>query len=382
MSNNTNKLVYHLCELQEEPLDWVWPGWFAAGKPTLIDGDPSLGKSLLTLDLAARLTTARPLPDGYVPPEPLSVVLVGTEDGLRDTVLPRLKAAGADLRRVHCFAGRARDTAWGGSPTFPEDCALLHETIAETGSRLVILDPLMALLSARVCSLNDQMVRQALGPLARLAQEAGAAMNWVRHLNKGGTGQRALYRGSGSVAIIGTARTAFLVGRSPADEDLRVLACTKTNLAEPPPSLGFRIDRNADRQPVIAWTGPVDVSADDLVLVPRLRMGESLDEAKHFLQELLAAGPCSYQEAERKAQEAGITARTLRRAKVELGVVSTAKRAAGRTHWHWSLPDAPAGEPLEPWGEQRALALQAAEEESRRFLQELCQQQKSVVRSP
>src|SRR5438132_3199004 len=145
------KLVFRLSDLKKEPMDWLWPDRIAAGSLTLIDGDPSLGKSLLTLDLAARLTTARPLPDGYVPPEPLSVVLVGHEDGLRDTVLPRLKAAGADLHRVHVFASRARDGVWSGLPTFPDDCDLLKETVVETSARLIVLDPLMALLSARVC---------------------------------------------------------------------------------------------------------------------------------------------------------------------------------------------------------------------------------------
>ena len=160
-----------------------------------------------------------------------------------------------------------------------------------------------------------------------------------------------------------------------------MLACTKNNLGEPPPSLGFRITENADGQPVIAWTGPVDISADDLVLTARLRHGESLDQAKDFLTELLAAGSCSWQEVQRKAQEAGINTRTLRRAKDELGVVSSATRAAGRTQWHWSLPDAAAAGPIEPWGEQRVLALQAAQEESRRFLEELCEKQRSVVSS-
>ena len=104
----------------------------------------------MTLDLASRLTTTRSLPDGFTPPEPLSVVLVGSEDGIRDTVLPRLRAAGADLRRVHVFAGRARGGVWSGFPTFPEDCDLLSEILRDTAARLVIVDPLMAFLSSRV----------------------------------------------------------------------------------------------------------------------------------------------------------------------------------------------------------------------------------------
>src|SRR5262249_20357670 len=119
MPAKKEKLVWCLDNLEEQPIDWLWPGRLPAAKLTLIDGDPSQGKSLLTLDLASRLTTARPFPDGFAPPQPSSVVLVGSEDGIRDTVLPRLRAAGADLRRVHVFAGRACAGAWSGLPTFP-----------------------------------------------------------------------------------------------------------------------------------------------------------------------------------------------------------------------------------------------------------------------
>src|SRR5262249_16741027 len=104
---------------------------------------------------------------GAAPPEPLSVVLVGCEDDVHDTVLPRLRAAGADLGRVHVFAGRARDGVWSGLPSFPEDCDRLAEIGRQTAARLVVVDPLTAFLSRRCCSLNDQLVRQALGPLAR-----------------------------------------------------------------------------------------------------------------------------------------------------------------------------------------------------------------------
>src|SRR5437868_9047837 len=125
MSTARTKYVRCLCDCESEPLAWLWPGRIAAGKLALIDGDPSQGKSLLTLDLVARLTTARPLPDGPGPVEPLSVVLIGTEDGLGDTVRPRLQAAGADLTRVHSFMVR-QEPGSERRPIFPEDCALLR----------------------------------------------------------------------------------------------------------------------------------------------------------------------------------------------------------------------------------------------------------------
>src|SRR5712692_1582747 len=119
MQEKKEKLVLCLNDLEEQTLLWLWPGRLLAGKLTLIDGDPSQGKSLMTLDLASRLTTAVALPDGFRPPQPSAVVLVGSEDGMRDTVLPRLRAAGADLCRVHAFAGRARGGVWSRWARFP-----------------------------------------------------------------------------------------------------------------------------------------------------------------------------------------------------------------------------------------------------------------------
>src|SRR5262249_28403 len=155
-------------------------------------GDPSQGKSLLTLDLASRLTTGRELPNGYQPSQLSPVVFVNSEDGVRDTVLPRLQAAGADLRRVHLFRGRPCEADLLRLPPFPDDWDLLGEVVVETGARLVVIDPLMAFLSVGYCSLNDQLVRQALTPLADVADQTRAAILLVRHLNKGGQGQKAI----------------------------------------------------------------------------------------------------------------------------------------------------------------------------------------------
>jgi hypothetical protein len=366
MAPKKEKRLLQFSEFEPEPIEWLWPGRLAAAKATLIDGDPSLGKSLMTLDLAARLTTARPLPDGFTPPGPLSAVLVGSEDDLRDTVLPRLQAAGADVTRVHTFVGRSHDGHWDRQPTFPDDCDLLQEAVEETGARLVVIDPLTAFLGAAVGSLSGPHIRRALAPLARVAAATRAALVYVRHLNKGGRGQRAIYRGTGSIAIIGAARTAFLVGHAPNEDDLRVLACTKNNLAEPPPSLGFRIEHAAPGQPIITWTGTVDVSADDLVLAAGTQYGAAMPQAKEFLEGLLRDGPCPQEEVVRAAREAGIAWRTLERAKGELGVVSNKQHTDGRHRWHWSLP-LDADGPCETWAERHARELEKAQEQSDRF---------------
>jgi hypothetical protein len=370
MTNATKeKRLVTLSDFQPQPIDWLVPRWIAVGKMTLVDGDPSQGKSLLTLDLAARLTTARPLPDGYIPPSPISIVLIGHEDAICDTVLPRLLAAESDSARIHTFDVCYPAVASHRLPTFPEDCDLLRETLVETQSRLVIIDPLTAFLGTINFALNDQLVRRALTPLAQVLEETRSASLLVRHLNKGGEGQKAIYRGSGSIAIVAAARTAFLVGQVPdTSEDIHIIACTKTNLALPPASFSFRIRPSANDIPVIDWLGPIDVSADDLVLASTQNYGEARSEARTFLQDVLQPGPRTGEEVLRLAAQAGIAERTLRRAKSDLGVRSDMNYADGKLSWLWFLPDPPGLLPAESWPETHKRELELAQQESDRFL--------------
>jgi hypothetical protein len=361
------KHVIHLADVRPEPIDWLWPGHIAAGKLTLIDGDPGLGKSLITLDLAARLTTGRPFPDGSACAAPAGVVLVGSEDGVSDTIIGRLQAAGADLNHVHSFDGTSRPGTSKGPPTFPEDCSLLEEVIQESKARLVIVDPLLAFISSSVWSVNDQSVRGALAPLARVTEKTRASMGLVRHLTKWGSGRRAIYRGSGSIGIIGSARTAFLVGRDPEQPELRVLACTKNNLGAPPPSLGFRIVADKNGWPRIEWTGPVEITAEDLVQVPSYRRGELLARAVVFLEKLLATGPRLRDWGLRQTRAFGISSRTLERARAQLGVQSKEVRENGQNVWYWSLPSPKAAEEEAIEFPADGSALPATEEQRRRL---------------
>ena len=220
---------------------------------------------------------------------------------------------------------------------FPEDCDLLRSAIEEAGARLVIVDPLLAFLGVGAYGMNDHSVRRALSPLAQIAQDTGAAILLVRHLTKGGTGRQAVYRGSGSMAIIGSARSAFLVARDAEDPDLRLFACTKNNLAPAPPTLSFRIVSGARDQPVVNWAGPVDVTADELARAS-VRPADALSHAVTFLEDLLSSGPASATSASRQARALGISDRTLYRAKAQLRIVSEQSHDDGHKTWLWSLP--------------------------------------------
>lgn len=200
-----------------ERIAWLWPGYLAAGKLHVIDGDPGLGKSSMTLDWAARVSTGARWPDQQDGCPPAGVLLLSAEDGLADTIRPRLDAAHADVSRVFAFS--AFDIDGEGErierpATLPGDVARMARAIETNGIGLVIVDPLMAFLAGSIDTHRDQDVRRALTALARVAEHTGAAVVLVRHLNKA-TGGEAIYRGGGSIGIIGAARLAFTVGKDP-----------------------------------------------------------------------------------------------------------------------------------------------------------------------
>ncbi|HKB06631.1 MAG TPA: AAA family ATPase, partial [Gemmataceae bacterium] len=246
-----------LCsEVAPVVLDWLWPGYVPRGKLVILDGDPEMGKSLLTIDLIARLSRGGQLPDGSPLSRAHTSVLISAEDGRADTIRPRAEAAGADLSRLILprFGGRV--------PRFPEEIAGLEELIVDRGVDLVVLDPLMAFLPPSVAANLDQCVRLALSPLSQLAFWTGCTILLIRHLTKKWW-TRALLRGQGSVGIAAAVRAGLLVGPHPdagvgaaagvppsggagADDrrkaglqraSQRVLAVAKTNLEVRPPSL-------------------------------------------------------------------------------------------------------------------------------------------------
>jgi hypothetical protein len=222
-------------------------------------------------------------------------------------VLRRLKTAGARLGRIGLL-----DDDW----RIPVDLPGIEEAIVKMRAKLVIVDPLMAFL--RSDSRSDQAVRQALTPLKQVAERTNAAIVLVRHLIKS-AGGTALYRGSGSIGIVGAARSALLIAHDPEEPNLRVIAQTKCNLGPLSPSLRFEPvqDRSGVR---IEWRGQCGYAADDLLRPTN--HGKAVDLAKSFLIENLSAGPVPQPQIKSIAIERGLAFRTVERAKAELGIVS------------------------------------------------------------
>ncbi|HJT59859.1 MAG TPA: AAA family ATPase [Ktedonobacteraceae bacterium] len=258
LNTNTEEFGTLLSDIESEQLHWLWEKRIPSGKLTILDGDPGLGKSLLTLDLAARITTGKPMPDG-TPGVKGRVLLIAPEDGAADTIKPRVEAVGGDPSRIRLLSivkstsHRTRETIL--SPfTLSKHFSTLVKTIYQTLPTLVILDPLMAVLGSGISASSDQKIRENLSLLAILAQRANCAILIVRHLNKGGS-ENPLYRGSGSIGIIATVRTGLLVVQHPFDENKRLLVPIKNNLSEKASNLTYQVTANADGIPSIQWLG-------------------------------------------------------------------------------------------------------------------------------
>ena len=324
--------VVELATVVPERVTWLWPGYLPAGKLVLVDGDPGDGKSTLSLDLAARLSTGSPMPDGSTT-TPTSVLLLSAEDGIADTIRPRLDAAGADMTRIGVFDG-----VFDGETTrpveLPRDVIEMERLVVERRVGLVVVDPLMAFLGG-VDSHNDQSVRRALHPLSRLADRTGATFLVVRHLNKM-SGGKALYRGGGSIGIAGAARAVHLVAPDPDDDTRRLLAVVKSNLATKAPTLAYRlVSDDLHGCAAIRWEGATAHTAEDLVRTDEEAAPRR--EAIAFLEAILSFEPTLATDVVKQAKSVGIAERTLQRARADLGVRVARKGFGPGSHVEWSL---------------------------------------------
>ena len=278
-----------LSDIESEPLQWLWEKRIPRGKLTTLDGDPGLGKSLLTLDLAARITTGRPMPDG-TPGVEGSVLLIAPEDSPADTIKPRIEAVGGDPSRIRLL-NFAKSTnpktgqTFESSFTFSEHLHILGKTIEQTQPVLVIIDPLVAVLG-RFSASSDRKIRNILSYLAYRAQNAKCAVLLVRHLNKGSS-QNLLYQGGGSIGIIAIARTGLLVTRHPFDEKKRFLVPIKNNLSETACNLAYQVIANADNTPSIQWLG-----TDHASVASFLKRSTPLSPERQAILKILQASSC------------------------------------------------------------------------------------------
>lgn len=254
-----------LSEVEPEHVEWLWEGRIPYGKVSIIDGDPGQGKSALTTDLCARISVGRGWPDGGEC-EAGGAIICSAEDGVADTIRPRLDAAGGNPSKVLAFSTMPCGEGSERMLEFPADLDLIRQAIERVEARLLIVDPISAFLPPDVDMHKDQHVRRALSPLAKMAEDTGVAVVAVRHLNKGNGS--ALYRGGGSIGIIGAARSGMIVGPHPEDDELIVLAPTKNNLAASAASLSFSLQEAANGSVRVEWRGETPLAADTILAGP------------------------------------------------------------------------------------------------------------------
>jgi len=329
----TSRRLISPSDIRECPACWLWDDRIPLGAITTLDGDPCAGKSTLTCDLAAHLTTGRAMPEHRQALPPAGVVLLQAEDNLATTVLPNLRAAGADMDRIRLFD---RNLFVSQPFALPEDLPLIEAAACEIHAKLVVIDPLTAFLTGNVSS--DMSVRRTFGPLAAFAERCDLAVLVVRHLRKSG-GKNPLYGGSGSIGIIAAARAGLFVGHDPGSNDKyrHVLAQSKGNLSDAA-SVSYRTVKHADGTVTVEWLGPSRYTAADLSAVAA-DDHSALEEARYVLYSILSKGQVPAIDAIRLAKRAGVSERTFKRAKHDLGVRSWKFGSGSGSRWLWELPD-------------------------------------------
>ncbi len=293
-----------LSEVETHPIEWLWHRRIPLGKITLLDGDPGIGKSLIAINISACLSTGQPMPDG-TPGLQGGVIIIAPEDSPEDTIKPRLEAAGGDPSQVMLFNTiECFDEKRMGIFEYPfslsRDMQDLEMTIKRRKAKLVVLDPLMAVLGREVSASNDQDIREVLTPLAQLAERTKCAILIIRHLNKGAS-SNPLYRGTGSIGIIGAARMGLIVVRDPNDEQRFILATTKNNLSKHANHLIYQIVENENGIPYVEWLGETFDNVSNL-LRPPANVSFDRQEIQRVLKQ--ANGPLDAKEiAERTSQK-------------------------------------------------------------------------------
>lgn len=329
--------IIRLADVQPEQVRWLWPGYIPLGKLTLLAGDPGLGKSWVTLDLVARLTVGGLTPDNIHYISAGAALLLTAEDGLADTIRPRIESQGGDAERVHVLQGIPEH---GGSERLPnliDDVGRIEDAVVTTGASLVVIDPLNAFMG-RTDGHVDAQVRRALTPLSRMAERTGAAVLVVMHLNQSRM-TPGLYRVQGSIGFVGAARSVLAVAKEHGDPTRRVFAPIKTNLIGEMPALAFGITV----EPALVWHGQVDADINELLAGPPVDAGGGARaDAEDYLRQALADGPVPAKQVLREASEAGIAEKTLRRAKAGLGIRAVKQQVEGKrgaAGWLWELPN-------------------------------------------
>jgi AAA domain len=321
--SDDNEIFGNLEDVRVQDVKYLWRPYIPIGLITMLEGDPNVGKSYLAMHIVAQLTRGGELPGGSAL-RPGDCLYLSTEDEPEFTIRPRIEQMGGDVSRVRFLVPKH-------FPLDEDGLLKLKRELEARPPKLLVFDTLFSFLPAGSDSNKPTDVRAVLSRVSQLASDFGIAVLVVRHWTKGDRG-KAIYRGAGSIDIIGLARSAIAVGFDP--EDQRVMVHLKHNLSTRGPSLVFDLVKTSGSQmPVLSWKGESPITPDELQ-AGAPNNPKMLDQAIELLREQLKGGEVRAKAIQELAQTRGISDRTLERAKKELGVKARKKGSA----WFWSLP--------------------------------------------
>lgn len=322
-----------LADVNPLPVPWLWRGYLAFGMLAMLSGDPDAGKTFISLAIAADLSNGR-LPFNGMACDPISTLYLSTENSAEYVIRPRFDAQGGNPARLHLLKGTVTGDGAGAVKTgiTLKDVALLESALKETGARFIVIDPLQSYLGAEVDMHRSNETRPVMDGLIGLAEKNGACVLIVRHLNKG-SGGRAIYRGLGSIDLVGAVRMEMIAGSAPDNPQNRAFIQTKNNVGPHAPALGYEIvgdETNAH----LVWQGETQLTANDLLEVDTQDGDRSeIASAVEFLKAQLAEGSKPQTSL---VWASGFSPRTLQRAFKRIGGKRSRDGERGRVLWSLS----------------------------------------------
>ena len=308
-----------MSEIQSQEVSWLWYPFIPYGKLTIVQGDPGDGKTTLILNIAAKLSKGEGLDSEMKLSEPVNVIYQSAEDGLADTVKPRLELAGADCERILVIDEKEKSLSMVDER--------LEKAIVQTKARMLILDPIQAYLGGGMDMNRANEARDMTKKLGALAEKYQCAIVLIGHMNKA-AGNKAAYRGIGSIDFFAVARSVLLVGRVEGEPNIRAVVQIKNNLAAFGHPKAFALSEDG-----FQWFGDYEITADEVLggIAPK---ANKMEQAKRLLRELaLTTDAIQSNEIFDMADEKGISKRTLENAKRELGI----RARKINNSWYWEL---------------------------------------------